>query len=438
MANKNNLIDAEIYFKKALFAADVSKNFQDVNDALSNLGKFKFAMNDIDSAEIYFRTALANDLSTANLKRIARSYSNLTGIAEKRGDRRKAISLFDSASTYAEKAGDLPLLVKIENSLAWNYSQLGDYRSAYEHKKVHAILKDSLLNIEKVRSLADMQEKYESEKKAREILGLKADKLSDALDKSHLQRTRNISIFIGLAVLGSALALWSRLRFTQRSRAAIQQEKDVSEGLLLNILPAEVAAELKAKGYTDAREFGQATILFTDFKGFTSLSEKLTPAELVAEIDHCFKAFDGLVQARRIEKIKTIGDAYMAAGGLPDPANGSPLDVVLVGLEMQRFMAAYVAERQREGRLYFEMRVGIHTGPVIAGIVGVKKFAYDIWGDTVNTASRMESSGEVGRVNISASTYELIKASPELRFIPRGLQQAKGKGEMEMYYVENA
>ncbi|MBK9289271.1 MAG: hypothetical protein IPN38_16710 [Flavobacteriales bacterium] len=145
-----------------------------------------------------------------------------------------------------------------------------------ERYRQHVHYKDSLLDIEKVRSMADMQEKYESEKKAREITALKADKLSAALDKAQLQRTRNIYLFAAIVVLGLAGALWGRLRITQRARKAIQKEKDVSESLLHNILPEEVAAELKLNGAAEARQFDQATVLFTDFKGFTALSELLS------------------------------------------------------------------------------------------------------------------------------------------------------------------
>jgi class 3 adenylate cyclase len=217
--------------------------------------------------------------------------------------------------------------------------------------------------------------------------------------------------------------------------AQLSAEKDRSEELLLNILPAEVAEELKRTGAAEARHFDAATVMFTDFKGFTSLAEQVDPAELLRELNACFKAFDDIIGAHGVEKIKTIGDSYMCVGGLPDPKSATPADVVHAALEMQAFMIARNADPAARNGPAFEMRVGIHTGAVVAGIVGVKKFQYDIWGDTVNTASRMESSGETGQVNISGTTYALVKNEQAFTFIPRGKVQAKGKGELEMYFV---
>jgi class 3 adenylate cyclase len=207
-----------------------------------------------------------------------------------------------------------------------------------------------------------------------------------------------------------------------------------SESLLLNILPKEIAEELKTKGQTDARHFDMVTVMFTDFKNFTNISEKLSPVDLVAEIDTCFKAFDNIIIRHNIEKIKTIGDSYMCAGGLPVPNLTNAVDVVNAALEIQQFMYKHLEERKREGKVIFEMRVGIHTGPVVAGIVGLRKFAYDIWGDTVNLASRMESSGEAGKVNISGSTYQYV--SDKFNCTYRGKIQAKNKGEIDMYFVD--
>jgi len=207
-----------------------------------------------------------------------------------------------------------------------------------------------------------------------------------------------------------------------------------SDELLLNILPVEVAEELKEKGSAEARLIDEVTVLFTDFKGFTSISEKLSPKTLVAEINDCFSAFDNIMDKYGVEKIKTIGDSYMAAGGLPTPNKTHPDDVVKAALEIQQFMQDRNQIKEAAGEYFFEIRIGVHTGPVVAGIVGIKKFQYDIWGDTVNTASRMESSGEAGKVNISGTTYELIKGKFSCEY--RGEIDAKGKGMMKMYFVE--
>jgi len=177
---------------------------------------------------------------------------------------------------------------------------------------------------------------------------------------------------------------------------------------------------------------------FTDFKSFTETSVKLSAQELVAEINVCFEAFDGIIEKYGIEKIKTIGDAYMAAGGLPIYSEDSARNTVLAALEMQQVIAGRIIKKKKKNEVYFEMRLGIHTGPIVEGIVGVKKFQYDVWGDTVNTASRMESGGEIGKVNISQDTYELIKNESQFSFKPRGEVKAKGKGKIAMFFVSKA
>jgi adenylate cyclase len=244
--------------------------------------------------------------------------------------------------------------------------------------------------------------------------------------------------------LGLGLILfWIALVFENAKNSALDNlnkalkelgiEKQRSDELLLNILPSEIADELKKKGTAEAKLVEQVTVLFTDFKGFTEASEKLSPEELVAEINECFSAFDYIMQKHGVEKIKTIGDAYMAVGGLPSQNSSHATDTVNAAIEIQQFMEKLKKEKAAEGKASFEIRIGIHSGSVVAGIVGVKKFQYDIWGDTVNTASRMESSGEVGRINISGSTYELVKTKFDCSH--RGKIAAKGKGEIDMYFV---
>jgi adenylate cyclase len=209
-----------------------------------------------------------------------------------------------------------------------------------------------------------------------------------------------------------------------------------SESLLLNILPAVIAEELKDNGRVEAKQFKEVTVMFTDFKNFTQITEKLSPAELVAELDELFKAFDHIISNHKLEKIKTIGDSYMCAGGLPVPNTTHAINMVQAALDILQYMQRDFQKKTLEGKETFEVRIGIHSGPVVAGIVGDNKFSYDIWGDTVNLASRMESSGEAGKVNISGATYMLVK--DRFHCVHRGKIQAKNKGEVDMYFAEPA
>jgi len=219
----------------------------------------------------------------------------------------------------------------------------------------------------------------------------------------------------------------------EKQRELVAAEKERSEELLLNILPKATAEELKEKGFASAKHYEQATVLFTDFAGFTQLAEVISPQELITDLDFCFKAFDEICGRNNLEKIKTIGDAFMCAGGLPIANDHHAIDAVRAALEMKDFIANWQAERIKEGKHIWEIRVGLHTGEVISGVVGKKKLAYDIWGDTVNTASRMESAGEIGKVNISGTTYEAVKLHFECEY--RGKIKAKHKSQIDMYFV---
>jgi adenylate cyclase len=436
-AHQGDLEDSERIFRMILELALTDRIEAEVNDAYINMGAVKTMREQLDSAIFYMKLALDHGREHGLRESMAINFANLGATEAEAGRHIDALSHLDSALHYAQLLGDLSLQTTIHFIKANSNAALGRYEEAYQSARHRYKLNDSLIGSEKVRTLAEMQEKYESSRKEKEILSLQAQNLAGELERSQVKRTRNIYFFSGVLLLGAAGGLWSRLRIVHRSRRIIRQEKEISEGLLHNILPVQVANEMKLKGYADVREFPEATVLFTDFKGFTALSEKLSAAALVAEIDHCFKAFDRIMDRHGVEKIKTIGDAYMAVGGVPEPASGRPADVVRAALELQEFMAHYGRERKAQGRLFFEMRIGVHTGPVIAGIVGLRKFAYDIWGDTVNTASRMESSGTVGEVNISADTYRAIRDLPGFTFTRRGLVESKGKGEMYMYFVRS-
>lgn len=213
----------------------------------------------------------------------------------------------------------------------------------------------------------------------------------------------------------------------------LNQERRKSDRLLHSILPDSIAEELKMNEQVQPVDYESASVLFTDFVGFTQLAENFTPQQLIEELNHCFSRFDEIAERHKLEKIKTIGDAYMAAGGLPKPNKTHAIDCILAALEIEHFINEMMIERVEKGRPFWQIRVGINSGDVVAGVIGLEKFAYDIWGDTVNTASRLESSGEAGRINISKKTFELVTDFFDFEY--RGLVSAKNKGEIEMYFV---
>jgi len=219
----------------------------------------------------------------------------------------------------------------------------------------------------------------------------------------------------------------------EQKNLVLKAEQEKSDALLQNILPAEIADQLKNKGTVEPKPYKTVSVLFTDFKGFTQISEKLSPQKIIIELGIFFAKFDEIIGDHFIEKIKTIGDSYMCVGGLPLRNKSNPIDTVLAALEMQDFTTKFNQEKIAKGEEPWNLRLGIHTGKVIAGVIGKKKFAYDIWGDTVNTASRMESAGEIGKVNISGETYKFIEPYFDCEY--RGKIVAKHKGEIDMYFV---
>ncbi len=355
---------------------------------------------------------------------------NLIGIIHNtKNERQKAISFCQKGYYTAKKSNSKLELVDACRCLYDSYKALGNDKLALLYFEEKVALKDSLFNEENTKKLTQLEMQYDFDKK--EAAALAEQERKDAIAAQELKRQKMMrNGFIG----GFAIVvLFAGVFLVQRNR--IGKEKERSEELLLNILPAETAQELKDKGHSDAQLIDQVTVLFTDFKGFTAMSEQLSPKELVKDLHLCFSLFDQICEKHGVEKIKTIGDAYMAAGGLPSPNNTHAKDVVEAALEMAEVVEKGKAMKIAQNLPFFEIRVGVHTGPVVAGIVGLKKFQYDIWGDTVNTASRMESSGEVGKVNISETTYQLLKGDEKFTFESRGKIAAKGKGEMEMLFV---
>ncbi len=405
------------YFKKSVRAYEGSEYLP---YALNNMGRVYRKRKDFDQSVEYHQQALdfARNLDlkydiTQSLRFLALAY-------DEKGDNKQATERYLEAMALGLEINAYEELKEIYDGLAKAYAKSKDFGNAYKYQQKLQGVRDSIYSQETNRKLGSLYFTYEIDKKENEI------KLQDKeISRQKVVRNSFIGGF-GIVLLFAGIFL------SQRNR--ISKEKKRSDELLLNILPEETAEELKATGTAKAKSFDSVTVLFTDFKNFTQASERLSPEELVEEINHCYSEFDKIITRHGIEKIKTIGDAYMCAGGLPAPNATHPGDVVAAGLEMQDFIRANKEERMKKGQPFFELRLGIHTGPVVAGIVGIKKFAYDIWGDTVNTASRMESSGEVGKVNISGTTYDLVKDA--FRCTYRGKVKAKNKGEIDMYFVE--
>ncbi len=246
---------------------------------------------------------------------------------------------------------------------------------------------------------------------------------------------QNLKMFQITENLENANALLEQQRDEiNEQKQLIETEQEKSERLLLNILPFEVARQLKSKGKAGTRFYKHVSVMFADFKEFSKISKHLEPKTLVSYLDNYFIRFDEIVGTHYLEKIKTIGDAYMCAGGLPLRNNSNPVDAVLAGLEIQHFMGEVNKENQQNTVPLWELRIGIHTGSVVAGVVGKKKFAYDIWGDTVNVAARLQERGEVGKVNVSGETYQYIKDYFVCEY--RGKIEAKNVGKIDMYFVE--
>lgn len=334
---------------------------------------------------------------------------------------------FDMAFKYADRSLDLAKSYGLKEQIADAHLELsklhetaGNQLLALGHYKNHIVYRDSVLNITEVQKIGNaMTSKAQAEA---ELANQK-------------QKTQNILMWTTVGVLFLigllAYSLFKRNKFVKATNKIIASEKNRSDKLLLNILPEETAQELKDKGRVEAKQFPSVTVLFTDFVGFTKYAEKLSPEDLVKTIDYYFSKFDLIMEKYGLEKIKTIGDAYMAVGGLSFDNVDQAKDMVLAAQEMNTFVAQ--AKQATDTTAEFDIRIGINTGPVVAGVVGTKKFAYDIWGDAVNIASRMESNSEPGRINISENTHRIIKNDFKCEY--RGELAVKNRGNLKMYFL---
>ncbi len=332
-------------------------------------------------------------------------------------DRQTAMNYAKRSLQLAEQYGLKEQISDANLKLSELYEKTGNTAESYKYYKNYIAYRDSVNNIKSVQAIADLRTDFEVSQKQIEVDLLNQQKRN--------QRIMLISLFI---ILGLTIVLLGTLYWYFKT---ISREKKRSESLLLNILPAETAKELKLNGKVDAVKFDEVTVLFTDFVSFSKLAEHTEPVQLVQSIDFYFKGFDEITTKYGLEKIKTIGDSYMCACGLPTANPTHARNTIMAAKEMIALVRNVIHEE--DGLSHFDVRIGIHSGPVVAGIVGIKKWQYDIWGDTVNIASRMESKSEPGRINLSEITYQQIKDEFACEY--RGEIEVKNRGPLKMYFL---
>lgn len=340
---------------------------------------------------------------------------------------------FDQALKYSERSLELATKYQLKDEiskanlgLSTIYEQLDQSKLSLFHYKEYVRFKDSVNNLTNVQKLADLRTDFEIKKKQIEVDLINQEKENQGLISKVIA-----VVLIIVSIL--TYALFRRNKYINRTKKIIEEERQRSNNLLCNILPEETADELREKGSVKAKKYQSVTVLFSDFKGFTKYAEELPPEELVKTVDLYFSEFDRIMDKFDIEKIKTIGDAYMCASGLPVPRKDHAKQMVLAAQEMLAHVE-HLKDVHAVDEARFDIRIGIHTGPIVAGVVGERKFAYDIWGDTVNVASRMESACEPGKINLSLATYELVR--DHFNFESRGEIEIKNRAPVSMYYLK--
>jgi adenylate cyclase len=420
------------YFNKSLKA---SGNTANSSFAYNGIGKLYLQKQNFDKALEYHQQAYNIAQKLGNQLNMVRSLQGIAKVYVSKNDFKQALIFYNQAKNIAAEMDSKPELKDIYQEMSLTYQDAGDYKNAYQYQANLTKIKDTLYNELQERKLGALQFEFDLQKKQGQINLLTKDKDLKDLELKRQKLTRN-ALLGGLALVFIILYILFRdNRNKIKTNKLLDSQKAEIENLVLNILPNEVAHELRKTGVATPKYYEMASVLFTDFKSFTRLVDGLTPQEVVSELDACFIGFDDIIEKHNLEKIKTIGDSYMCAGGLSSYDTLHGINIIKAAIEIQKFIDKRNLKKSETGLPAWDIRIGINVGPVVAGVVGKKKYAYDIWGSTVNIASRMESNGEAGRVNISAATYELIKDKYACTY--RGKIFAKNIGEIDMYFVDH-
>ncbi len=452
-----NTANAMLYYNQSIATLRKSRDSVSLGSAISNAGDEFLNHKNYDSALVYFRESgvifeKVNYLigKAYSLGNIGMVYANIgeNRLAEKnineairileeledyypicvyliymsdiyleKGDAQTAMAYAKRSLALARQYGLKEQISDANLKLSQLYEKAGKAGESFEYFKGHIAYRDSVSNIRSVQKMADLRTDYEVSQKQVEV---------DLLNQA--KRNQQIIVLSLVIILALGAVLLGTLFWYYKT---ISREKKRSESLLLNILPAATAKELKQNGKVEAVKFPEVTVLFTDFVQFSKFAEHVEPEQLVKSMDVYFKGFDEITTKYGIEKIKTIGDSYMCVCGLPTPNPEHARNVINAAKEMLTLVKSQLGAQ--DGLTHFDIRIGIHTGPVVAGIVGIKKWQYDIWGDSVNIASRMESMSKPGRVNLSETTYQQIKNEFACEY--RGEIEVKNRGILKMYFL---
>ncbi len=428
---KNDDAKALSYFQKSINALGNSAN---VSFAYNGIGKLYLREGEYKQALLYHNKALAIAKKLNNKLHVVRSLEGIANVYISQNNYSAALNYYNQARAIAEEIKAVPNLKDLYQEMAVAYAKTTDFKNAFKYQTLYATIKDTLYNIDTDKKLGTLQFDFDIQKKQAQVDLLTKDKIVQNLQLKRQEAAKNILIG-GLAVVFIiATIIYRNYRSKIKVNKILDRQNAEIESLILNILPQEVANELQKTGNATPRYYERASVLFTDFKSFSKMAEDMSPQDVVTELNECFIAFDEIIEKYKLEKIKTIGDSYMCAGGIPTEDNDHYINIIKASMGIRDYMHNRNKQRSESGLPPWDIRIGINTGPIVAGVVGRKKFAYDIWGRTVNVASRMESNGEPGRVNISASTYELIKH--KYACTHRGKIMAKNVGEVDMYFVD--
>ncbi|RYZ51861.1 MAG: tetratricopeptide repeat protein, partial [Chitinophagaceae bacterium] len=437
--NMGNIYMRKKEYDKAQEAFDLSlkayaSNPVQIPNVYISLGDLNLQRNNYTAALKNYELALDLAKQTNHQLNIGRALGGKASVYRNMGDYKTAIGIYKQAEVINKELNAMLELEGLYDALATAYGKTGDFANAYRYQDLLTDIKDSLYNTETDKKLANIQFDFDLEKKQNEINLLTKDKSIQELELKK-QQTFNTGmvVVLGLIVV-LVFILYRSYRLKTKSHVLLDRKNMEIERLIRNILPAEIATELRSTGKAAPRNYEQVSVMFADFRGFTTMAEKLSPQALVTELDNYFMAFDDIIEKHGLEKIKTIGDAYMCAGGIPVADPNHIFNIVEASLEMQDFVRRNNQRQVEAGLTPWELRIGINVGPVVAGVVGKKKYAYDIWGSTVNIASRMESNGMPGQVNISSAVFELVK--DRYACVYRGKIQAKNVGDIDMYLID--